>query len=107
MGKLLETDGHYAELARTAFADDENPYSVLNGVRAIAAFVRTIVSFDSPYDRYLGGDSSAISPAAVRGMNLFFSEHLECFHCHGGFNFTDSTTHAQSHFDWIVAEERG
>ena len=29
-------------------------------------------------------------------MELFFSERLECFHCHGGFNFTDSTTHANT-----------
>jgi cytochrome c peroxidase len=29
-------------------------------------------------------------------MELFFSERLECFHCHGGFNFTDSTTHADA-----------
>jgi len=56
--------------------------------------VRSIVSFDSAYDRYLAGDDSALDPAAVRGMDLFFSERLECFHCHGGFNFTDSTTHA-------------
>lgn len=96
IGALIESEPHYAELAREAFDDDENPYSVLNGVRAIAAFVRTIVSFDSPYDRYLAGKSDAISATAERGMALFFSERLECFHCHGGFNFTDSTTHADA-----------
>jgi cytochrome c peroxidase len=32
-------------------------------------------------------------------MELFFSERLECFHCHGGFNFTDSTTHANANVD--------
>ena len=93
---LLKSDRNYEQLAKTAFPNDENPYSVLNAIRAIAAFVRSIVSFDSAYDRFLAGDPAAISPAAEKGMTLFFSERLECFHCHGGFNFTDSTTHANT-----------
>lgn len=32
-----------------------------------------------------------MSPAAQRGLELFNSERLECFHCHGGFNFSGST----------------
>ena len=32
-------------------------------------------------------------------MNLFFSEKLECHHCHGGFNFTQSTSHEQQLID--------
>jgi cytochrome c peroxidase len=80
---------------------------LLNGVRAIAAFVRTINSFDAPYDRYLAGDASAMSAAAQRGMELFFSERLECFHCHGGFNFTDSTTHATSNVDRVGYHNTG
>ncbi len=89
----------YSALLEAAFPRDADPHSLLNAVRAIAAFVRTIVSFDSPYDRYLAGDSGAISDAAARGMDLFFSERLECFHCHGGFNFTDSTTHENTRVD--------
>jgi cytochrome c peroxidase len=96
VGALLKSDPNYRRLAEAAFPDDEVPYSVLNAVRAIAAFVRSIVSFESPYDAYLAGDPSALSPSAERGMELFFSERQECFHCHGGFNFTDSTTHANS-----------
>src|SRR6185295_9920514 len=37
----------------------------------------------------------AVSPAAQRGLTLFLSERLECFHCHGGFNFSDSVDHAR------------
>jgi len=99
IGALLESEPVYRELSQAAFPDDENPFSVLNAVRAIAAFVRSIVSFDSPYDRYLAGDLAALSPSAERGMELFFSERLECFHCHGGFNLTDSTTHANTNID--------
>jgi len=99
IGALLGSEPAYRKLSQAAFPDDEDPFSVLNAVRAIAAFVRSIVSFDSPYDRYLAGDLAALSPSAERGMELFFSERLECFHCHGGFNLTDSTTHANANID--------
>ncbi len=104
---LLESDPSYAALTRAAFSGDENPYSLLNGVRAISAFVRSIVSFDTPYDRYMAGDDDALGEAAMRGMDLFFSEKLECFHCHGGFNFSDSTTHANTRVDPVGFHNTG
>ena len=94
--RTLRADEYYAKSFRASFPGDEEPISILNVVRALASFVRTIISFDSPYDRYLRGDTEALRPEQVRGMDLFFSERLECFHCHGGFNFTDSSTHADS-----------
>ena len=100
--ELLRVDPIYRVLTARAFPDDQDPYSLLNGVRAISTFTRTIISADSPYDQFLAGDETAITAAAQRGMDLFFSERLECFHCHGGFNFTDSTTHAS-----ISAEQVG
>ena len=106
-GALLREDPAYEELARAAFPGDADPYSLLNGVRAISAFVRSIVSFASPYDRYLEGDDSALSDAALRGMELFFSERLECFHCHGGFNFTDSTTHRDASVEQVGYHNTG
>jgi cytochrome c peroxidase len=90
-----------------AFPGDADPHSLLNGVRAIAAFVRTIISFDSAYDRYMSGEAGALSASAERGMELFFSERLECFHCHGGFNFTDSTTHVNSNVDRVGYHNTG
>ena len=104
---LLRSEPNYSELVRRGFPGDADPHSLLNGVRSIAAFIRTINSFDSPYDRYMGGDDSLMSAAAVRGMDLFFSERLECFHCHGGFNFTDSTTHANSTIDRVGYHNTG
>jgi len=50
--------------------------------RALASFVRTLVSGTSPYDRHLAGDDSDFGPAAKRGERLFFSEQTSCFHCH-------------------------
>jgi cytochrome c peroxidase len=104
---LLQNEASYKELIRHAFPGDADPYSLLNGVRAISVFVRSIVSFESPYDHYLRGDDEALSDAARRGMELFFSERLECFHCHGGFNFTDSTTHANTAIEQIGYHNTG
>jgi len=105
--ELLQRDSYYSGAVPDAFPGDADPYSVLNAVRSLAAFVRSIVSFDTPYDRYLAGDQSAISAAAVRGMDLFFSERLECFHCHGGFNLTDSTTHENDRVDRVGFHNNG
>jgi cytochrome c peroxidase len=77
-----------------AFPDDPDPIDFDNVVKALASFVRTIVSGDTPYDRYVyGGDASALSDSAKRGLDLFFSEKAECFHCHGGFNLSGASTH--------------
>jgi cytochrome c peroxidase len=72
-----------------AFPGDPAPVSLGNIVRAIAAFERTLLSADSPFDRYLyRDDRTAISPEAVRGMKLFFSERVGCSGCHAGFNLS-------------------
>lgn len=60
--------------------------------KAIAAFERTIVSKDSPFDRYMAGDKNAMSAAAVRGMKVF-NGHGHCSPCHSGPNFTDGKFH--------------
>lgn len=104
---LLRNDERYYALAPRAFPLDQDPYSVINAVRSIAAFTRTIISNNSAYDRFLSGDEAALNENARRGMELFFSERLECFHCHGGFNFTDSTTHANARIDRIGFHNTG
>jgi cytochrome c peroxidase len=77
----------------TADADGAGAVTYAHVTTAIASFERTLVSGTSPDDRYLRGDASAISDSARRGERLFMSEKLECFHCHNGFNFTDSINH--------------
>jgi cytochrome c peroxidase len=74
---------------RDAFPDDDPAVSLPNIVKAIASFERTLISGDSPLDRYLyRDDRTAMSPAALRGMKLFFSERLRCAECHGTFNLS-------------------
>ncbi len=64
-----------------------------NIVKAIASFERTLVSADSPFDRYLyRDDKSAMSAAALRGKDRFFSEALGCSECHASFNLSGPIT---------------
>ena len=81
--------------------------SLGNVLKALAAFQRTLISGDSPYDRYQQGDTSAMSPSAVRGMELFFGERLECFHCHGGFSLSSSIDHEGNVFDQSLFANNG
>ena len=76
----------YAPLFRKAFGDDAIDMPRI--AKAISAYERTVVSGDSPYDRYQAGDKSALSASAVRGMELFNAK-ANCVKCHAGFNFTD------------------
>ncbi len=96
----LESDMLYQDLFARAFPGEEQPICWDNVIRSLATFVRTLISGDSAFDRFVyQDDASALSPAARRGLELFYSERLECHHCHGGFNFTESTVHAGSSFD--------
>jgi cytochrome c peroxidase len=66
-------------------------------IKAIASFERTIVSANSPLDRYLyRDDRSALTAQAQRGMKLFFSDRLACARCHTGFNLSGPTIHEGS-----------
>jgi cytochrome c peroxidase len=89
----LAAEPSYVTRFADAFPDEEAPIRLANVLRGLAAFERTLISADSPYDRYTRGEGDALSSAAKRGMELFFSERLECFHCHGGFNFSDAVDH--------------
>ncbi|MBC8088055.1 MAG: di-heme enzyme [Phycisphaerae bacterium] len=87
----VAADPRYAKLFPAAFPNSDSAISLDHVTKAIAAFERTLISGNSAYDRAQNGDSVAMSPAARRGQELFFSENMECFHCHGGFNFTGTT----------------
>ncbi len=100
----LKADPIYRRLFKEAFPEeskigDEALYSLSTVTKALASFQRRLISVGSPYDRYrYGGEWSAISPAAKRGEALFFGEKMECYHCHGGFNFTDNIKHSRMPF---------
>jgi cytochrome c peroxidase len=101
MFAMLQADPVYQRLFAQAYPEEAKQgsavlYSLATVTRAIASFERSLLSFDSPYDRYTyGGQKTALSAAALRGQDLFFGEKMECYHCHGGFNFTDNVQHSK------------
>jgi len=58
--------------------------------KALASFERTVVSTESPFDRYAKGDENAISQDAKKGFALFKGK-AHCADCHDGFNFSDGS----------------
>jgi cytochrome c peroxidase len=72
---------------RFAEAFDGDP-SITSGriAQAIAAFERTLITPDTPYDRFVRGDDGALDAHKLRGMALF--ESLGCVQCHAGPNFS-------------------
>lgn len=57
--------------------------------QALAAFERSLVTNDAPYDRFVAGDAQALSPGQQRGMWLF--QDLGCAACHSGPNFSGAS----------------
>ncbi len=64
----IADDKDYREQFKAAFGRDVNEQDL---VRALATYERTLVSFSSPFDRFIAGDQSALSDAAKHGWELF------------------------------------
>ena len=88
-------DALYQKLFADAYPGEADPFNADRVAKAIAAFESILISGNSPYDKAtFQGERNAMGPAARRGQELFFSERMECFHCHAGFNFSQSVDHA-------------
>jgi len=82
----LAADATYAQQFAAVFG---GAISVARIIDAIAAFERTLIDGHSAFDAYVfEGQHDALSPAAKRGMALFFSSRIGCAGCHSGFNFS-------------------
>lgn len=87
--ETLQKDPSYALEFKSAFPPD-GAITADRVAKAIACFERTIVSGNSPFDRFIAGDKTALSEAAQRGWKLFKDENKgDCETCHVGANFTD------------------
>ena len=78
----LRSDSLYKVLFTAAFPGEKDPFDFDHIIPAIADFVRSLSSFQSPYDRFTKGDSAALGISAKEGMQLFFSKRLNCTSCH-------------------------
>jgi len=82
----LESIPGYAPMFEAAFLKGKKPMNADNAAKAIAAYERTLITPNSPYDRYVKGDETALTAQQVTGMNNFAA--LGCTACHLGGNFS-------------------
>ncbi len=91
MAAQLAAIPEYAALFDAAFGGGAAAVTPENTARALAAFQRTLLSGDSPFDRYAAGDFDALTPQQRRGLALFRSGATRCFECHGAPTFASDT----------------
>ena len=87
VAQLNGIEGYQGQF-QAVFNEDATPENVS---KALAAYMRTIISNDTPWDRWQAGDESAVSDAAKRGYEVF--QNAECNNCHDGVLFTDLQYH--------------
>lgn len=81
MNRVKQIPG-YKPMFEAAFPDNPSPVSAENAAKAVAAFERTLITPNAPYDRYVKGDENALDAQQIRGMNAF--QRLGCVSCHSG-----------------------
>lgn len=85
----IKDDPAYQSLFKHAFPDQEQPITLAYIQKSLAAFERTLISYQSPFDRYVyAGEHDALSDGAKRGMRLFYSRRLGCVTCHHSWNLS-------------------
>src|SRR5579872_478995 len=87
--RTLKAIPGYCKLFEKAFGTDE--ITIDHVAKSLATFERTLVSGNSPYDRYKAGDRTAMTKAQLRGMKLF--EKVKCDKCHAAPSFTSKEFH--------------
>jgi len=89
----VEQVAAYRRLFGEAYGDERVDLGRITG--AIASFERTIVVYDSPWQRHEMGEAGALSEAARRGLEIFKDNNRgRCTACHSGPNFTDEKYHS-------------
>jgi cytochrome c peroxidase len=79
----MNANATYRQLFAQAFnREREQPITVAEVTTALAAFESTLVSLNSRYDRYAHGDSTALKPQEIQGMNVFRGFVARCTQCH-------------------------
>jgi len=79
----------YVDLFDKAYGSGADSINAANMQSAIAAFERTLVSHDSPFDQYAGGQFDALTAQQRRGLDIFRSASTRCFECHAAPTFSN------------------
>lgn len=91
LGRRLGADRCYRSMFAKAFPERRGQIDLPNVVAALAAFQRTLIALDSPYDRAARGDANSLTPLQAEGLALFRS--AGCAACHSGRLLTDAAYH--------------
>ncbi|GAB2558284.1 cytochrome-c peroxidase [Spirosoma areae] len=83
----------YQYLFQQAFGTQQ-PITTMNIGKALAAFERTLIAMNAPYDRYQKGDKTAMTALQIQGLQTFTNEG--CANCHSGNMFSDYQPHVLS-----------
>ncbi len=86
----------YAPMFEAAFPGEKAPVTANNAAKAVAAYERTLITPNSPYDRYVKGDKTALTDQQVRGMHTF--SEAGCVACHSGPTFNGPQVSGQGFF---------
>ncbi len=87
IAQKLQQNEDYVQMSRSAYNRMPDPFVI---TRSISTFERSMISGESPYDKYqVQNINNALTDSQIRGMTLFFSNQTNCSSCHGGFNFTN------------------
>jgi len=87
---IVKSKKGYVSMFKKAYPNET--LTIQTVAKAIAAFERTVISQESPFDLYVKGNTNAISSDAAMGFSLFQGK-AACTTCHDGFNFTDGSFH--------------
>ncbi|MAU95151.1 MAG: cytochrome C peroxidase [Fulvimarina sp.] len=97
---VLSSIPDYRERFAKAFPGEATPLTFENVTKAIEVFEATLITPNSPFDRFLAGDDTALSAAQRRGLRAFMD--AGCGGCHSGSNFG-----GQDYFPFGVVERPG
>jgi cytochrome c peroxidase len=100
--KKLQALPEYGPLFASAFGDEK--VTIDRVAQAIASFERTLITVEAPIDRFIAGDTKAISAAAQRGWELFNGK-ARCNTCHGHVGAFPLFTDEQYHNIGVAAKE--
>ncbi len=84
VAETLKSMPGYVELFKKTFPTQDDPVTFDNVAQSIEAFEATLLTPDSPFDRYLKGDEDALTSSQKDGLKLFMGKG--CATCHGGIN---------------------
>ena len=84
----LKAAAGYRERFQKVFGTED--FNIDHVAKAIATYERTILSGNSAFDKYKAGNKKAMTPEAIRGMDVFFNK-AACDSCHLGFTFTENS----------------